>query len=205
MNQPVIVTGEEQLEQGAQEAISAPDEADLQETTAEPGVIRRPDRRARTERRTHPRYHFTTTAEILDLKSGAQCSARTSDISLGGCFIDTTSPFAAGTAVKVRLTQEKKVFVTRAVVASSMAGMGMGVRFMDVEPQQMEVLGKWISQLSGELAPAFAGFDEVQEASGEVPLKEEFHYTLNELIVALMRKGILGEGQGKEMLRRLHG
>ena len=205
MNQAVTVKGEERLEQAAGESPADTIEPELPEGSPEPEGIRRPDRRARTERRTHPRYHFTTTAEILDLGSGAQCSARTSDISLGGCFIDTTSPFAAGTAVKVRLTQEKKVFVTRAVVASAMAGMGMGVRFLDVEPQQMEVLGKWISQLSGDLAPAFAGFDEVPEASGEVPLKEEFHYTLNELIVALMRKGILGEVQGKEMLRRLHG
>jgi len=205
MNQPVPVKGEEQLEQAAQEDPAGTVEPELPEGSNETAGLRRPDRRARTERRAHTRYHLTTTAEILDLKSGAQCTARTSDISLGGCFIDTTSPFAAGTNVKLRLAQEKKLFVTQGVITSSMAGMGMGVQFMNVEPQQMEVLGKWISQLSGDLPPAFAGFDEAEEASADPHLQGEFSYTLNELILALMRKGILTEGQGKEMLHRLHG
>lgn len=164
----------------------------------------RSDRRTRTERRAHSRYHFTTTAEILDLGSGAQCSARTSDISMGGCFIDTTSPFAVGTSVKLRLSQEKKIFLTEALITSSMPGMGMGVKFVNVEPRQMAILGSWISQLSGAAPPTFQGFDLAEESSGETPLKQELSYILNELIVVLMRKGILAEQQGKEMLRRLH-
>ena len=193
---------EEQTDQIEQEIVPASPVEDSPEVA--PAGTPRTDRRTRTERRVHPRYHFTTTAEILDLSSGAQCSARTSDISLGGCFIDTTSPFAAGTAVKLRLTQEKNVFVTEAVVTSSMAGMGMGAKFMNVAPQQMEVLGKWISQLSGDSTPSFSGFDETAEPYSDLRLQGEFSYTLNELIVALMRKGILSEQQGKEMLRRLH-
>lgn len=167
----------------------------------------RPDRRARTERRSNPRYHFTATAEILDLGSRAQCSARTSDISLGGCFVDTTSPFAVGTVTKVRLTKERESLIAAAVVASSMTGMGMGLRFTNVEAQQSRVLEKWIGELSGELPKEFeADFDEAnssQAASDEVRLQGEHQYILNELIVALMRRGILSEAQGKEMLRRL--
>jgi len=43
----------------------------------------------------------------------------------------------------------------------------------------------------------------VVEASADLRLKDEQKYVLSELIVALMRKGILTEGQGKEMIRRL--
>jgi len=204
MNQPAIVHGETQLERSEPEA-SAMAEPGALDDSARPEAPCRPDRRTRTERRAHPRFQFTTSAEILDLNSGAQCSARTSDISLGGCFIDTTSPFAVGTSVKLRLTQEKKVFVAEAVITSTMAGMGMGVQFKDVTPPQMEILKRWIAQLSGDLTPTFAGFEEAEEDASDPPLQGELSYTLNELILALMRKGILSEGQGREMLRRLHG
>ena len=167
----------------------------------------RPDRRARSERRSNPRYQLTATADILDLGSRAQCSARTSDISLGGCFVDTTSPFAVGTVTKVRLTRERESFVAAAVVASSMTGMGMGLKFTNVEAQQSRVLNSWIGELSGELPKEFEpDFDDAeppQAASDETRLQEEHQYILNELIVALMRRGILSEVQGKEMLRRL--
>jgi len=165
----------------------------------------RPDRRVQTERRAYQRYHFTTSSEIVDLASGAQCAARTSDISLGGCFVDTSSPFPTGTVVKARLTKDNKSFVAQAVVASSMASMGMGLKFVNIGAKQLQVLTSWIGQLSGELPPESAAFDqeEVVEASADLRLKDEQKYVLSELIVALMRKGILTEGQGKEMIRRL--
>lgn len=168
------------------------------------GVFR-PDRRALTERRSYPRYPFTTSSEIMDLASGAECAARTSDISLGGCFVDTSSPFPTGTVVKARLTKDNKSFVAQAVVASSMASMGMGLKFVNIGARQLQVLTSWIGQLSGELPPESAAFDqeEVVEASADLRLKDEQKYVLSELIVALMRKGILTEGQGKEMIRRL--
>jgi len=141
------------------------------------------------------------------LGSRAQCSARTSDISLGGCFVDTTSPFAVGTVAKVRLTKERESFVAATIVTSSMTGMGMGLKFTNVEAQQSRVLESWIGELSGEFPkefePDFDDADSPEAASDEVRLQGEHQYILNELIVALMRRGILSEVQGKEMLRRL--
>ena len=87
-----------------------------------------------------------------------------------------------------------------------MAGMGMGLKFTSIGAKHLQVLTSWIGQLSGELPPEFGGFDEeeaVAEATADLRLKDEQQYVLNELIVALMRKGILTEAQGKEMLRRL--
>ena len=176
----MATNGEEQSKEVDAEALSPTTEGSPPESGQPIGLIFRPDRRARTERRAYPRYSFTTSSEIVDLASGAQCSARTSDISLGS-------------------------LVAQAVVTSSMAGMGMGLKFTNVGAKQLGVLTEWIGRLSGELPPGSAAFDEEEEveAAAELRLKDEQQYVLNELIVALMRKGILTEGQGKEMIRRL--
>jgi hypothetical protein len=88
-----------------------------------------------------------------------------------------------------------------------MSGMGMGLKFTNVEAQQSRVLGSWIGELNGESSkdfePDFHSTKPSQTAFDETRLRGEHQYILNELIVALMRRGILNEVQGKEMLRRL--
>jgi hypothetical protein len=65
------------------------------------------------------------------------------------------------------------------------------------------VLEKWINELSGVLP-----FDD-EEANEGLPAlatqvgSNETSYVLNEVIIALMRKGILSEGEGKGMLQKL--
>jgi len=48
------------------------------------------------ERRASPRYPFVAVAEVTELSSGARLSARTSDLSLGGCYIDTLKSVMRG-------------------------------------------------------------------------------------------------------------
>ena len=209
------MNGEEQLQEEAmptddvEVAPEAESEGIAEEEPAEgdpsPAVVRR-DRRAKLERRSSPRFPFTATADVIDLGSQAQLTARTSDISLGGCFVDAASPFTVGTAVKVRLRRERKTFVAAAVVTGSMPSMGMGLKFTEIEAQQLEVLESWLAELRGDLPQDFHTIfddDDSQAGADEVRLKAEHQYILNELIVALMRKGVLTEPQGKELLRRL--
>src|SRR5271154_739393 len=157
------------------------------------------------ERRTHPRYHFTAAVEALDHNHRTRMNARTSDIGRGGCYVDTYCPFPLKTGVKLRLTNEKSSFVAEATVVYSQIGMGMGLEFTAIEPQQTSVLDKWIGELSGSGPMQFAGLEEHHNSNGHtsaVPHKET-GYVLNELIVALMRKGTLTEEEGKTMLLRL--
>lgn len=162
------------------------------------------------ERRVHPRYHFTAAVEALDQNHRTRMNARTSDIGLGGCYIDTYSPFPLKTPVKIRLSSEKFSFIAAANVVSSKTGMGMGLQFTHIDPQQLPVLQKWLAEASGTAPfepsepPAFAashqGLNE-NGANGHAP--RETGYVLNELILALMRKGTLTEEEGKIMLLRL--
>jgi hypothetical protein len=172
------------------------------------------------DRRTHPRYHFTAAAEALDALHRTRMSARTSDIGKGGCYVDTYCPFPLKTPVKLRLTNEKASFVAEAKVVYSKIGMGMGLQFTSIDPQEIAVLDKWIGELSGTAPLEFASPPEFQSgassgvnngtnngtnhgAKNGTAAPKEAGYVLNELIVALMRKGTLTDEEGKTMLLRL--
>jgi hypothetical protein len=54
--------------------------------------MERTDRR-QGERRRDLRYPFTAAVEAVEPKSQTKLNARTSDISLGRCYVDTINPF----------------------------------------------------------------------------------------------------------------
>jgi PilZ domain len=102
------------------------------------------------ERRAHPRYPFTAGAEVLDVRSGTHLNARISDIGRGGCYVDSISPFAVGTEVKIRITRDAHSFSFQAKVVYASVGMGMGLMFTVIEPEQRWMLEKWLAELRGE-------------------------------------------------------
>jgi hypothetical protein len=48
---------------------------------------------AKNERRCAQRQPFIATAEVIDVRTGGRLSVRTTDLSTGGCYIDTVNPF----------------------------------------------------------------------------------------------------------------
>lgn len=155
------------------------------------------------ERRSHPRYPCTAAAEIVDTQSGARINARTADIGRGGCYVDTLNPFPAGSVVKILLTKDNQSFVAQGKVAYAAPGLGMGLMFTSADPEQLWTLQRWITEL---------GRTSVSEPEVRVPevrgapeknTKNEQYYVLNELIISLMRKGVLTDAEGKAMLEKL--
>ena len=53
------------------------------------------------ERRRAVRHPFVASAEVEDLAVGSRLPSRISDLSAGGCYVDTINPFADGTRVRV--------------------------------------------------------------------------------------------------------
>src|SRR5207245_4461518 len=80
-----------------------------------PGTIERNP----AERRQYARYPFTGTVEAFEPESQTRIQGRTADLSEGGCYVDSMSPFAAQTRVKVRITREKRSFESQATVVYS--------------------------------------------------------------------------------------
>jgi hypothetical protein len=164
---------------------------------------------ATRERRAHPRYAFSAGAEVIDALSGARLNARVSDLSRGGCYVDSISPFAVGTEVKLRITKDADSLAAQAKVVYAAGGMGMGLLFTLIEPEQGWILEKWLAELRGEPSAAAKSAEEPRDSLIAEPSEatrssnSEQAYVLNELIIALMRKRVLTDAEGKALLQKL--
>jgi len=135
--------------------------------------------------------------------TGISSRARTTDLSRGGCYIDTTSPYPLGTEMQLRLKTKNSVFEAQAKVVVSHPGMGMGVFFTSVQPGQIPVLKNWVDNLSRGLPAEPDRMSDTARVEEPQTIAEGV-YVLNELIILLMRKRVLTETEGKELIRRLH-
>jgi hypothetical protein len=99
------------------------------------------------DRRVAPRYPLILVAEITESGESTVLSARSSDVSRTGCYIDTLSPPPVGAQVQVRLLEGDKVFRAAARVMYVCPGLGMGVAFHEnVAADQMAILDGWLKQ-----------------------------------------------------------
>ncbi|HVS89272.1 MAG TPA: PilZ domain-containing protein [Candidatus Acidoferrum sp.] len=155
------------------------------------------------ERRRHPRFPWTAAAEVVDNQSGARINGRTSDVGQGGCYVDALNPLPVGSVVKIRLTKDEQSFVAQAKVAYAMTGLGMGLMFTSAEPEQMWILERWLAELGGTSAPEPEVREQADRKALEKNSRNEQYYVLNELIISLMRKGVLTDAEGKAMLEKL--
>jgi PilZ domain len=155
-----------------------------------------PGKRRRLEQRRHVRYSFTGTIEAVEPETDTRLQGRTSDLSEGGCYADTLSPFPAGTRVKVRVTKEGRSFETLAEVVYSVAGMGMGLRFDAAEQQQLDSLKSWLTELSG------GSEEEIRVTERTYPADPgaDNQSILNDLVSKLVRKGAVNEAAGAGIL-----
>jgi hypothetical protein len=102
-----------------------------------------------SERRRAPRYPFIADAEVIEIASDTKLSAKTSDVSIGGCFLDMLNPSPEGTEIQVRISHAGTTFTALGRVVFIFPNMGMGVVFTRVEDNQLAALQKWLAELSG--------------------------------------------------------
>jgi c-di-GMP-binding flagellar brake protein YcgR len=101
-----------------------------------------------SERRRAPRYPIIADAEVTEIASETKLSARTSDLSAGGCFLDMPNPSPEGTEIAVRISRADATFTARGRVVFLFPDTGMGVMFTSVPASQQAVLEKWLEELS---------------------------------------------------------
>lgn len=90
------------------------------------------------------RYPLVASVDVLDLQTGARITARTSDLSLTGCFVDTLNPLPSGTKVRLNLAHGNGICSIVGTVAHSMPNLGMGVKFDELDQIQQQVLQSWL-------------------------------------------------------------
>jgi hypothetical protein len=157
------------------------------------------------ERRRNLRFPFSATVEAVDNKSGTKLTGRTSDLGLGGCYIDTLSPFPVGTEAKIRIIRDNENFDAQARVVYSMVGMGMGLAFVSAQPKQVRLFQKWLQEISGQpiAEPDAPPPQPVQEPAHVEETQTLKNVVLSDLIMTLMQKKVLTEMEGKDLLRKL--
>ena len=102
----------------------------------------------RTKERRVPRYPFYAGAEIIDTQTETTMSARTSELSRHGCYIDMLNPFPLGMAVKIRIVYQEQTFEASGRVVYSQRNMGMGIAFDTARLESAQILDKWITGLT---------------------------------------------------------
>ena len=92
------------------------------------------------------RYSFAVTAEILELETGSRLRGVTSDLSLRGCFVRTTSHLEVRARVRLTLaTKKQKVEILAAIRRAAQTGMGL--EFLDIDAVSNAILLSWIENL----------------------------------------------------------
>ena len=99
-----------------------------------------------TERRRTPRYELVANAEVVELQTDTHFKARTSDVSLLGCYVNSVNWLPAGTEIRLRVTRDDSTFAALGTVVRSAPAMGMGVQFSVVELDQRAILKKWLTE-----------------------------------------------------------
>lgn len=162
-----------------------------------------PPKSGGAERRAEVRFPFTAAAEVYDLRSQTRVTGRCSDLGSGGCYVDTISPLTVSSVVRVRIERDLREFEAAATVAYAHVSMGMGLMFTEIGPKHQDILRIWIAELSGEQPPKL----EVSADGSEAGLYDSvanMRPVLNELIKLLLRKKIITENEGADLLRQVY-
>jgi hypothetical protein len=99
------------------------------------------------------RCPFVATAEVTELVTNTRISARTSELGVGGCYIETLNPFADGTIVELHIVRDQGVFESKAKVVYSHRNFGMGLAFVETPAKQRAVLEDWLAEVVIQFRP----------------------------------------------------
>lgn len=96
------------------------------------------------ERRTNKRIPFVNEVEVIGIGT-----RRCSDLSTGGIYLDTTSFFPEGTLLTIRFKlhrSDERPIEVKARALYGMPGLGIGLAFIDLSPENLERIQKFIEQ-----------------------------------------------------------
>jgi PilZ domain len=101
------------------------------------------------DRRSSTRHPLVLSAEIIELPGFAKYSACSSDVSRGGCYIDTINPLPTGSSIRVRLFRGSDILEVGGKVVYTSPRLGMGITFDEpLHLNQLALLDRWVEELS---------------------------------------------------------
>jgi hypothetical protein len=130
------------------------------------GVERRTagDRR-KDERRRNPRYRASGGVQMYPAGSEVRVWGTLTDISLGGCYVESMSPLPAATEVSMELESDADRLHVRAAVRVSHPGCGMGLEFLAMEEGDRRTLERIVARAAAAAQPAQQGWSRIGATS----------------------------------------
>jgi len=99
------------------------------------------------ERRRSARHPFFASAEIREPRTKYSVTARTNELSRGGCYMDMMNPLGSGAALEVRIIHGGEVVDVPARVVHAQPNVGMGLSFGPADSAQLQMLDRWLTGL----------------------------------------------------------
>ena len=96
------------------------------------------------ERRRTPRFPFLATVEVIETGAAVGVAARVTELSLYGCYVETSNPLRKGAHAVLKVYSEGRYFESQGTVLYSQPSLGMGVGFLDVNPHYLTILKHWL-------------------------------------------------------------
>jgi hypothetical protein len=160
------------------------------------------------ERRNSHRFTLSASAELVEPRTNTQLAGRASDLSTGGCYVDTMTPFPVGTSVDLNLRSENHAIRAKASVIYAHTGMGMGLAFTEMDPDQRKSLSAWLAELADEhsdprsrdTAPGYVHANNRRQKPAASIKNPALIEAMQELVSLLRNKGVLTETEA-ELLR----
>jgi hypothetical protein len=114
---------------------------------------------------------------------------RMTDLTMGGCYLTTTSPFPKGACVTLSVRTGSLEVYARGVVRLAHPEFGMGVEFLLTTPEQQDQVRNLIETLrsSGESPELQVVPDGLEEGSGEKSARSVTQPALDDPLVDLFR------------------
>ena|ERR1700738_2245715 len=152
-----------------------------------------------TERRSAQRQPFVAEAQIVEISSGVRLTARSCDLVVHGCYVDTLMPFLPGTPVRIRLNKGNTIFEANGNVVYRLPALGMGIAFHEITPENHAVLDKWLSQMRVQHQSLLPSIEFDQPTISRRQPTAEFV----QLVELLMKKTILTKTEAIGLLKGL--
>src|SRR5208282_2932870 len=100
------------------------------------------------DKREVPRYLFIAQVDLTEPSTETHISGRISEISRKGCYVDVLNTLPVGTALRLKITRDQGEFATDGRIIYVQPGMGMGVAFVNIPADQLNILDAWLAELN---------------------------------------------------------
>lgn len=100
-----------------------------------------------SDRRKSPRVRCDVSVELRP-QGASVIWGKASDLSIGGCFVEMPAPLPVNSPLEVFLWLNQTKVRLQGSVASAAPGFGIGVRFLNVNPQDRELLSSFVRVLA---------------------------------------------------------